>query len=143
MRQYILKRLLLMPITLIGITFLVFFLTRMVPGGPVERMLQEQAIGALSGDKVVGQTHARLGNADMERLEELFNLQEPLWKAYLQWLGVLPQEVEIAKAEFNDAGMAVITIASASALSMLYRLSLMATKQLFFRWDTTVMGSPL
>ena len=72
MRQYILKRLLMMPITLIGITFLVFFLTRMVPGGPVERMLQEQAIGALSGDKVVGQTHARLGNADMERLEELF-----------------------------------------------------------------------
>ena len=39
MRQYILKRLLMMPITLIGITFLVFFLTRMVPGGPVERML--------------------------------------------------------------------------------------------------------
>ena len=118
MRQYILKRLLLMPITLIGITFLVFCLTRMVPGGPVERMLQEQAIGALSGDKVVGQTHARLGNADMERLEELFNLQEPLWKAYLQWLGVVPQEVEIAKAEFNDAGMAVITIASASGNSV-------------------------
>ena len=55
MRQYILKRLLLMPITLIGITFLVFFLTRMVPGGPVERMLQEQSIGALSGEKTVGQ----------------------------------------------------------------------------------------
>jgi len=118
MRQYILKRLLLMPITLIGITFLVFFLTRMVPGGPVERMLQEQAIGALSGDKVVGQAHARLGNADMERLEELFNLQEPLWKAYLQWLGGVPQEVEIAKAEFNDAGLAVITIASASGNSV-------------------------
>lgn len=114
MRQYILKRLLMMPITLIGITFLVFFLTRMVPGGPVERMLQEQAIGALSGDKAVGQVNSRLGNADMERLEELFNLQEPLWKAYLQWLGVLPQAVEIAKAEFDDDGLAVITIASAS-----------------------------
>ena len=88
MRQYILKRLLLMPITLIGITFLVFFLTRMVPGGPVERMLQEQSIGALSGEKTVGQMNGRLGNDDMERLEELFNLQEPLWKAYLQWLGV-------------------------------------------------------
>ena len=106
MRNYILKRLLLMPITLIGITFLVFFLTRMVPGGPVERMLQEQAIGALSGEKTVGQTNARLGNEDMERLEELFNLQEPVWKAYLQWLGVLPQSVEIAKAEFNEEGVA-------------------------------------
>lgn len=114
MRYYILRRLLMMPITLIGITLLVFFLTRMVPGGPVERMLQEQAIGALTGEKAVGQVGARLGNDDLERLEELFNLQEPVWKAYLQWLGVLPREVEIAKAEFNDAGVASITIASAS-----------------------------
>lgn len=114
MRYYILRRLLMMPITLIGITLLVFFLTRMVPGGPVERMLQEQAIGALAGEKTVGQVGSRLGNDDLERLEELFNLQEPAWKAYLQWLGVLPREVEIAKAEFNDEGQATITIASTS-----------------------------
>ncbi len=114
MRQYIIRRLLMMPITLIGITFLVFFLTRMVPGGPVERMLQEQAIGALAGEKAVGTAGARLGNDDLERLEELFNLQEPVWKAYLQWLGLLPREVEIAKAEFNDEGVAVVTIVSAS-----------------------------
>lgn len=117
MRKYVLQRLLLMPITLVGITFLVFFLTRMVPGGPVERMLQEQAIGALSGDKVSGQASARVGNDDMERLEELFNLQEPMWKAYLQWLGVVPQSVEIAKAEFNDAGVAAITVVSTSGHS--------------------------
>ena len=114
MRYYILRRLLMMPITLIGITLLVFFLTRMVPGGPVERMLQEQAIGALAGEKTVGQVGSRLGNDDLERLEELFNLQEPAWKAYLQWLGVLPREVEIAKAEFNEEGQATITIASTS-----------------------------
>ena len=114
MRQYIIRRLLLMPITLIGITFVVFCLTRMVPGGPVERILQEQAIGALAGEKTVGQVGSRLGNDDLERLEELFNLQEPAWKAYLQWLGVLPREVEIAKAEFNDEGKATITIASTS-----------------------------
>lgn len=114
MRYYILRRLLMMPITLIGITLLVFFLTRMVPGGPVERMLQEQAIGALAGEKTVGQAGSRLGNDDLERLEELFNLQEPAWKAYLQWLGVLPREVEIAKAEFNEEGQATITIASTS-----------------------------
>lgn len=118
MRQYILRRLMLMPITLIGITFLVFFLTRLVPGGPVDRMLQEQAIGALSGEKTVGQGSSRLGNDDVERLEELFNLQEPVWKAYLQWLGILPREVEIAKAEFNDAGLAVITIVSTSGHSV-------------------------
>lgn len=123
MRQYILKRLLMMPITLIGITFLVFFLTRMVPGGPVERMLQEQAMGALAGEKTVGQVGARLGNDDLERLEELFNLQEPIWKAYLQWLGVLPQEVEIAKAEFNTQGMAEVTIVSASGNSTVLQVT--------------------
>ena len=47
MRRYIIRRLLLMPFTLIGITLLVFSLSRLVPGGPVERMLQEQSMAAL------------------------------------------------------------------------------------------------
>ncbi len=112
MRQYILRRLLLMPITLIGITFIVFGLTRMVPGGPVERMLQEQAIGALAGDKAAGTTGTapQVKDDDIERLEELFNLQEPIWKAYLQWLGILPREVDISKAEFGKDGSAYLTI---------------------------------
>ena len=74
-----------MPITLVGITMVVFFLTRLVPGGPVERMLQEQAIGALVGEKAVGQAGTRPGNDELERLEELFNLQEPIWKAAFLW----------------------------------------------------------
>ncbi len=112
MRHYILRRLMLMPITLIGITFIVFCLTRMVPGGPVERMLQEQAIGALSGDKALGGATSAtpVEEADIERLEELFNLQEPIWKAYLQWLGILPREVDISKAEFGEDGSAYLTI---------------------------------
>ncbi len=111
MRQYILRRLLLMPITLIGITFIVFCLTRMVPGGPVERVLQEQAISALSGDKALGATSANpVDEEDIERLEELFNLQEPIWKAYLQWLGIIPREVGISKAEFGKDGSAYLTV---------------------------------
>lgn len=111
MRNYIIRRLLLMPITLIGITFLVFCLTRMVPGGPVERILQEQSIGALAGDKALGgPTDNSMGEDDIERLEELFNLQEPVWKAYLQWLGLMPHRVEIAKAPFGKDGSAYITL---------------------------------
>ena len=80
MREYIIRRLLLMPITLIGITFVVFCLTRMVPGGPVERMLQEHAIGSLSGEKALAvSAGAEVSESDVERLEELFNLQEPVW----------------------------------------------------------------
>ncbi len=112
MRHYILRRLMLMPITLIGITFIVFCLTRMVPGGPVERMLQEQAISALAGDKALGGagTANPVDEENIERLEELFNLQEPVWKAYLQWLGVLPQEVDVSKAEFGEDGSAYLTV---------------------------------
>ena len=39
MLGYILRRLLLVIPTLIGITLIVFTLTRMVPGGPIERMM--------------------------------------------------------------------------------------------------------
>ncbi len=112
MRPYIFRRLLLMPITLIGITFIVFCLTRMVPGGPVERMLQEQSIGALSGDKALALagSSSAVDEEDIERLEELFNLQEPVWKAYLQWLGILPKEVDVSKAEFGEDSSAYLTL---------------------------------
>lgn len=113
MRHYILRRLLLIPVTLIGVTFVVFCLTRMVPGGPVERLLQEQAIGALAGDKALsGAGGAALGEEDVEKLEELFNLHEPVWKAYLQWLGVRRRQVEISKAEFGDDNVAHVTVTS-------------------------------
>ena len=102
-----------MPITLIGITFVVFCLTRMVPGGPVERILQEQAIGSMAGEKALGgASSSTVSEADIERLEELFNLHEPVWLSYLQWLGVRRREVEIAKAEFapgTDSTQVVVT----------------------------------
>ncbi len=117
MRKYIIRRLILMPITLIGITFVVFCLTRMVPGGPVDRILQEQAIGALSGERAGGSGGTMVGEDDIERLEELFNLQEPVWKAYLQWLGIRRREVEISKAEFDADGSAELTVTSLSGHS--------------------------
>ena len=110
MRAYIIRRLLLAPITLIGVTMLVFCLTRMVPGGPVERILQEQAIGALMGDKASAAPSAStMAEDDLERLEELFNLDEPVWKAYLQWLGLRRSKVETVKAEFGADGVAYLT----------------------------------
>ncbi|MBR7109761.1 MAG: ABC transporter permease, partial [Akkermansia sp.] len=54
----------------------------------------------------------QVSDADIERLEELFNLQEPVWLSYLQWLGIRRREVEIAKAEFMpgaDTTQVVVT----------------------------------
>ncbi len=108
MRRYIVRRLLLMPFTLIGITFLVFSLSRLVPGGPMERMLQEQTMAALGGEKVSG--NERVSEDDLERLEDMFGLREPIWKAYLQWLGVWPRDIQVERAEFNDEGAAYLTL---------------------------------
>ena len=41
MAAYILKRILLMIPTLIGVMLITFIVTQFVPGGPVERMLAE------------------------------------------------------------------------------------------------------
>ena len=101
----------MMPVTVIGVTMIVFCLTRLVPGGPVERILQEQAIGALMGEKAVGgAASGAMQEEDMERLEELFNLNEPMWKAYLQWLGLRRSRVEVVRAEFNGDGSAYISL---------------------------------
>ena len=109
MREYIIKRLLLAPVTIIGVTLLVFCLTRLVPGGPAERMLQEQAMGALAGEKTTAEGAGSISEDERERLAELFNLDEPAWKAYLQWLGLARRRVDITKAEFHDDGCAYLT----------------------------------
>ncbi len=112
MQSYLLRRLLLIPLTLFGLSMLIFCMTRLVPGGPIEQILQEQAIGALSGDKANANspTTAQLSDDAREKLEELFNLQEPTWRAYLQWLGLLPRKTCISKAEFNNDGLATLSL---------------------------------
>ena len=41
MRDYFIRRFLLIPPTLLGITLIVFLITRIVPGGPLERAMME------------------------------------------------------------------------------------------------------
>lgn len=99
---------------------LVFCLTRMVPGGPVDRIMQEQAIGALMGEKTsMAPSAGGMAEDDMERLEEMFNLDEPLWKAYLQWLGIRRSKVEVVKAEFDADGSAYLTTSGPDGLPRL------------------------
>lgn len=129
MRRYIIRRLLLMPFTLIGITFLVFSLSRLVPGGPVERMLQEQSLAALSGEKAAGTE--TVSEDDLERLEVMFCLHEPIWKAYLQWLGVLPRDIQVERAEFDDAGTAYLTLTNYDGKSAVLEVQREGNRPLF------------
>lgn len=135
MRRYILRRLLLMPLTLIGITFLVFCLTRMVPGGPVERMLQEQAVEALSGEKAISGALDSVGEDDLERLEEMFCLHEPIGKAYLQWLGILPRDIQVERSEFNREGKAYLTLTNSAGKSALLEVQREGSRPVYRELD--------
>ncbi|MES2996421.1 MAG: ABC transporter permease subunit [Verrucomicrobiota bacterium] len=106
MLAYFLRRLLLIPPTLLGITLLVFTITRFVPGGPVDRMLQEGAKGADQGGRTssASQGSGGLSEEQIEIIEEQYGLDKPIFIAYCQWLGVLPRESKISKGEFAAKG---------------------------------------
>jgi len=72
MRQYILKRLLLMIPTLLGVAVLVFLMLRVAPGDIVE--LKYAGTGAFAPKEVLDQERAQLG------------LDKPLWHQFLSWM---------------------------------------------------------
>jgi len=105
-KSYFLRRLLLIPPTLVGITLLVFTITRFVPGGPLDRMLQEATRGADQSGKRGSSSQAQggLSEEQLEELEEQFGLNKNVIVAYCQWLGIAPREVRISKGEYGDQG---------------------------------------
>ena len=88
---------------MIGITLLVFTITRFVPGGPLDRMLQAASRGADQGGKSssANQSQGGLSDEQLEELEEQFGLDKNVVVAYCQWLGLAPREVRISKGEFG------------------------------------------
>ncbi|MCQ9082011.1 ABC transporter permease subunit [Vibrio harveyi] len=92
MVAYLLKRFALVVPTFLGITILIFAITRFVPGGPVERMLanmQPQGDGA-SVSAVVGQNSA-LSQEQLADLNKFYGLDKPVTEAYVDWLSRLVQ----------------------------------------------------
>ena len=92
MREYFLRRFLLIPPTLLGITVVVFAITRAAPGGPMEQALMEmQHVGERGGGSTAGSSQA-LSDEQIELLKEYYGFDKPDWQAYLLWLGALPNE---------------------------------------------------
>ena len=91
MWSYILKRLLLMIPTLLGIVLVTFVITQFVPGGPVEQMvaqLQGRDAGG-EGPATTGGYRGRQG-VDAKRIEEikkLYGFDKPAHERFFQMLG--------------------------------------------------------
>jgi len=85
MYGYLLRRLLLVPVTVLGLTLLIFSITRFLPGGPFDRHLAQElaqantiALPTLSEEQLAG-------------LKSYYGMDQPLWKAYGLWLLALLQ----------------------------------------------------
>ncbi len=89
MTQYFIRRLLLTIPTFIGITILVFVVTRFVPGGPIERMIAEvQQASMQAGVSQVGSGvgSATLDEEQIRQLEEYYGFDKPILVSYWDWL---------------------------------------------------------
>ena len=94
MRAYLLRRLLLIPVTLLGVTLIVFALTRILPGGPYEQALQRAAAGEGARSRLSsGSGGSSLTPDQKEQLRMQFSMNDHFLTGYLKWLGLLPREV--------------------------------------------------
>lgn len=91
MTAYFIRRILLIIPTFIGITLMVFAITRFVPGGPIERMIAEaqrmQVEGGAGSRGGAGVQRQPLSDQQIEFLRQYYGFDKPLITSYLAWLG--------------------------------------------------------
>jgi len=84
MTDYILRRLLLMIPTILGITIVCFALIQFVPGGPVEQMISR--IRAASSERGMDATHS-ITEEEIENIKAYYGFDKPPATRYFLWLG--------------------------------------------------------
>ena len=111
MTSYIIRRLLLMFPTLIGIITITFIATQFVPGGPIDQMksllmghgsaLTEAGGNAMTGP---GSKQRELDPKHFEELKKIYHLDKPLWERYLRtfiWYSPQNKNVPLVESIFN------------------------------------------
>ena len=93
MTSYFIRRLLLVIPTFLGITLIVFTITRLVPGGPIERVISQARQMSMSEETASGgalssdQNASPLSPEQLEMLKEFYGFDKPILASYLTWLG--------------------------------------------------------
>jgi len=86
MSTYIIRRLLLIIPTFIGITLMVFVITRFVPGGPIERMIAEAQQTSI-GKGYSKMNASPLSETQLDELKKYYGFDKPVLVSYFNWLG--------------------------------------------------------
>lgn len=100
MPSYIIRRLLLLFPTLVGIVTITFIVIQFVPGGPLDQMrdLLKGHSGTLTeagggATQKPGSQPGQLDPEQMEKLKKVYHLDRPLWERYLRtFLWYSPEE---------------------------------------------------
>ena len=93
MTAYFIRRFLLIIPTFLGITIMVFIVTRFVPGGPIERIIAEaQQMQSMEGGRTSsGPSSAEqsqpLSEEQIEELKKYYGFDKPVFTSYILWLG--------------------------------------------------------
>lgn len=91
MTAYFIRRCLLIIPTFIGITIMVFTITRFVPGGPIERIIQQaqqMQSAAGPGPASMGERGSQpLSESQIQQLKEYYGFDKPVLVSYVEWLG--------------------------------------------------------
>jgi len=90
MTAYFIRRFLLIVPTFIGITIMVFTITRFVPGGPIERIIaQAQQMQGLDGQPTISESEKQtqpLSDEQLEALKKYYGFDKPIPVSYILWL---------------------------------------------------------
>ena len=89
MTAYFIRRFLLIIPTFIGITILVFIVTRFVPGGPIERIIAQAQLQALEGGRPsTSETVQKqpLSDDQIQLLKKYYGFDKPVLTSYLLWI---------------------------------------------------------
>ena len=92
MMTYFIRRLLLVPVTFVCITFMVYTIMRLAPGGPIEQAQLQMQQAAMreggGGSSVTATGDMSMPQEAIDQLKRYYKLDKPIPIAYLIWLGV-------------------------------------------------------
>ena len=101
--------------TFLGITVMVFAITRFVPGGPIEQAIQRTMLAANESEGGRGSGGSSnnidsqpLGEAQLKQLKEYYGFDKPILEAYFVWLGRMLRGDLGRSTKYNDPVLKMI-----------------------------------
>ncbi len=95
MTSYFIRRLLLIPLTFVCITFMVYAIMRLAPGGPIEQAKTQLLLAMQEGGSNIATSatgELELPQDAIDQLKVYYKLHRTIPVGYLIWLGVWPDK---------------------------------------------------